>query len=65
MPGEGRRVLRSRVASAGPYEPPAAARSRPQHTFGERQGLVGCAAMINQWITSERAIDGAPRANLA
>jgi predicted NBD/HSP70 family sugar kinase len=28
-------------------------------TFGERQGLVGCAAMINQWITSERAIDGA------
>jgi predicted NBD/HSP70 family sugar kinase len=26
-------------------------------TFGERQGLVGCAAMINQWITSERAVD--------
>ncbi|HEY1819542.1 MAG TPA: ROK family transcriptional regulator [Trebonia sp.] len=26
-------------------------------TFGERNGLVGCAAMINQWITSERAID--------
>jgi predicted NBD/HSP70 family sugar kinase len=34
-------------------------------TFGERQGLVGCAAMINQWITSERAIDDAPRASLA
>jgi hypothetical protein len=31
MPGEGRRVLPSRVASAGPYEPPAAPRSRPQH----------------------------------
>jgi hypothetical protein len=28
-------------------------------TFGDRKGLVGCAAMINQWITSERAIDGA------
>jgi predicted NBD/HSP70 family sugar kinase len=28
-------------------------------TFGERQGLVGCAAMINQWITSERAVDAA------
>jgi predicted NBD/HSP70 family sugar kinase len=28
-------------------------------TFGERQGLVGCAAMINQWITSERAVDTA------
>jgi len=28
-------------------------------TFGERQGLVGCAAMINQWITSERAVDSA------
>jgi predicted NBD/HSP70 family sugar kinase len=26
-------------------------------TFGDRQGLVGCAAMINQWITSERAVD--------
>ncbi|HUN33555.1 MAG TPA: ROK family transcriptional regulator [Trebonia sp.] len=26
-------------------------------TFGERQGLVGCAAMINQWITSEQAVD--------
>jgi predicted NBD/HSP70 family sugar kinase len=25
--------------------------------FGERNGLVGCAAMINQWITSERAVD--------
>jgi predicted NBD/HSP70 family sugar kinase len=29
-------------------------------TFGERQGLVGCAAMINQWITSERAVDSGP-----
>jgi predicted NBD/HSP70 family sugar kinase len=28
-------------------------------TFGERQGLIGCAAMINQWITSERAVDSA------
>jgi predicted NBD/HSP70 family sugar kinase len=28
-------------------------------TFGERQGLVGCAAMINQWITSEQAVDSA------
>jgi len=28
-------------------------------TFGERQGLVGCATMINQWITSERAVDSA------
>jgi len=28
-------------------------------TFGERQGLVGCAAMINQWITSERTVDAA------
>jgi predicted NBD/HSP70 family sugar kinase len=28
-------------------------------TFGERQGLVGCAAMINQLITSERAVDTA------
>jgi predicted NBD/HSP70 family sugar kinase len=28
-------------------------------TFGERQGLVGCATMINQWITSERAVDAA------
>lgn len=28
-------------------------------TFGERQGLVGCAAMINQWITSEHAVDSA------
>jgi predicted NBD/HSP70 family sugar kinase len=28
-------------------------------TFGERQGLVGCAAMINQWITSDRAVDAA------
>jgi predicted NBD/HSP70 family sugar kinase len=28
-------------------------------TFGERQGLVGCAAMINQWITSEQAVDHA------
>jgi predicted NBD/HSP70 family sugar kinase len=28
-------------------------------TFGDRQGLVGCAAMINQSITSERAIDAA------
>jgi predicted NBD/HSP70 family sugar kinase len=28
-------------------------------TFGERQGLVGCATMINQWITSERAVDTA------
>jgi predicted NBD/HSP70 family sugar kinase len=26
-------------------------------TFGERQGLIGCAAMINQLITSEQAID--------
>jgi predicted NBD/HSP70 family sugar kinase len=26
-------------------------------TFGDRQGLVGCAAMINRWITSERAVD--------
>jgi predicted NBD/HSP70 family sugar kinase len=26
-------------------------------TFGERQGLIGCAAMVNQWITSERAVD--------
>jgi predicted NBD/HSP70 family sugar kinase len=26
-------------------------------TFGDRQGLVGCAAMINQWITSARAVD--------
>jgi predicted NBD/HSP70 family sugar kinase len=26
-------------------------------TFGERQGLIGCAAMINQWITSEQAVD--------
>jgi predicted NBD/HSP70 family sugar kinase len=26
-------------------------------TFGERQGLVGCASMINEWITSERAVD--------
>jgi predicted NBD/HSP70 family sugar kinase len=34
-------------------------------TFGERQGLVGCAAMINQWITSAHAVDlavaGRPR----
>jgi predicted NBD/HSP70 family sugar kinase len=28
-------------------------------TFGERQGLVGCATMINQWITSEQAVDHA------
>jgi predicted NBD/HSP70 family sugar kinase len=28
-------------------------------TFGEHQGLVGCAAMINQWITSEEAVDSA------
>jgi predicted NBD/HSP70 family sugar kinase len=28
-------------------------------TFGDRQGLVGCAAMINQWVTSETAIDDA------
>jgi predicted NBD/HSP70 family sugar kinase len=26
-------------------------------TFGERQGLVGCAAMINELVTSERAVD--------
>jgi predicted NBD/HSP70 family sugar kinase len=26
-------------------------------TFGERQGLIGCAAMINQLVTSERAVD--------
>jgi len=26
-------------------------------TFGERQGLVGCATMITQWITSEQAVD--------
>jgi predicted NBD/HSP70 family sugar kinase len=26
-------------------------------TFGERQGLVGCAAMINQLITSQQAVD--------
>lgn len=26
-------------------------------TFGERQGLIGCAAMINHWITSEQAVD--------
>jgi predicted NBD/HSP70 family sugar kinase len=26
-------------------------------TFGERQGLVGCAAMINDWVTSPAAID--------
>jgi hypothetical protein len=31
MPGEERRVLRSRVASAGPYEPPTAARCRNIH----------------------------------
>lgn len=28
-------------------------------TFGERQGLVGCAAMIGQWITSDQAVDAA------
>jgi hypothetical protein len=28
-------------------------------TFGERQGLAGCAAMINQWITSAQAVDAA------
>ncbi|HEY1669503.1 MAG TPA: ROK family protein [Trebonia sp.] len=28
-------------------------------TFGEHQGLIGCAAMINRWITSERAVDSA------
>lgn len=28
-------------------------------TFGERQGLIGCAALINQWITSARAVDAA------
>lgn len=26
-------------------------------TYGERQGLVGCAAMINELITSEQAVD--------
>jgi predicted NBD/HSP70 family sugar kinase len=26
-------------------------------TFGERQGLVGCAAMINRLVTSDRAVD--------
>jgi predicted NBD/HSP70 family sugar kinase len=26
-------------------------------TFGERQGLVGCAAMINHLVTSKRAVD--------
>lgn len=25
--------------------------------YGERQGLVGCAAMINELITSEQAVD--------
>jgi predicted NBD/HSP70 family sugar kinase len=29
--------------------------------FGERNGLVGCAAMINQWITSEQAVDSGLR----
>jgi predicted NBD/HSP70 family sugar kinase len=28
-------------------------------TFGERQGLVGCAVMINSWITSRQAVDSA------
>jgi hypothetical protein len=31
MRGEGRRALRPRVTSAGPYEPPTPARERPQH----------------------------------
>jgi predicted NBD/HSP70 family sugar kinase len=26
-------------------------------TFGERQGLVGCAAMTNEWITAENTVD--------
>jgi predicted NBD/HSP70 family sugar kinase len=26
-------------------------------TFGERQGLVGCAAMINQWLTCAEVVD--------
>jgi predicted NBD/HSP70 family sugar kinase len=26
-------------------------------TFGERQGLIGCAAMINDWVTSAAAVD--------
>src|SRR5260370_39654929 len=34
-------------------------------TFGERQALVGRAAMIKQWISSGRAISGGPHANLA
>lgn len=29
-------------------------------TFGERQGLVGCAALINEWVTSPAAVDAAP-----
>ena len=31
-------------------------------TFGERQGLVGCAAMINDWVTSAEAVDTATAA---
>jgi len=31
-------------------------------TFGERQGLVGCAAMINDWVTSADAVDAATAA---
>lgn len=27
-------------------------------TFGEQQGLIGCAAMINDWVTSAAAVDG-------
>src|SRR5258708_36230299 len=34
-------------------------------TFGERHALVGCAAMMKPWITSGRALAGAPRANPA
>jgi len=26
-------------------------------TFGEHQGVVGCAALINEWVTSAQAID--------
>jgi predicted NBD/HSP70 family sugar kinase len=28
-------------------------------TFGERQGLVGCAAMVNEWVLSTHAVDEA------
>jgi predicted NBD/HSP70 family sugar kinase len=28
-------------------------------TFGEAQGLVGCAAMVNEWVLSARAVDEA------